>query len=244
MNDIHVFDGADALYAAAADLFVQQASAATGDFTVALPGGSTPLPLFRLLATGDYASRVDWNRVHIFFGDERAVPKTHADSNYGQAQTVLLSHVPISLEHVHRIHGEEGAHEAAIRYGQHLQSFFDGGPPAFDLHILGMGTDGHTASLFPGATAALHEQKHRAVPTAHGNHPYERITMTPWAINAAKQILILVSGRKKADMLHRVLNGPHQPELYPIQAIRPQTGPTWYIDQAAAARLETAGRGS
>lgn len=239
MPHIHRFPDKDALAQAAAARFVEMASATAGNFTVALPGGSTPLPLYEQLASYNISAQINWSNVHVFFGDERAVPPTHPDSNYGQAQTTLLGHVPIPLENVHRIHGELGAEAAAKRYGEHLQDFFDGGPPTFDLHILGMGDDGHTASLFPHVSAALHERKHRAVATADANHPHPRITMTPWAISAAHNVLVLVSGENKAEMLRTVLQGPFNPDAYPIQHIKPTGSLIWYVDEAAAARLAT-----
>ena len=237
MPNIHRFQDKDALAQAAAERFVELAAVTEGNFTVALPGGSTPLPMYEKLASYNLSAQVDWAKVHIFFGDERAVPPTHADSNYGQAQTAFLAHIPIPLENVHRIHGELGAEAAAKRYGLELQAFFDGGAPAFDLHILGMGDDGHTASLFPHITPALHEAKHRAVATGDDHHPHPRITMTPWAINAAHNVIVLVSGEKKAKMLQTVLQGDVLPDTYPIQHINPVGNFFWYVDEAAAAQL-------
>jgi 6-phosphogluconolactonase len=238
MDNLRVFDDKLTLAEAAAETFVEMASSTEGIFTVALPGGSTPMPLYEKLASYNVSARINWAQVHVFFGDERAVPPTHDDSNYGQAQTALLSHVPIPLENVHRVRGELGADEAAKQYGLELQAFFDGGPPAFDLHILGMGDDGHTASLFPNQTASLYEKKHRAVSVHDNVHPHPRITMTPWAISSALNILVLVSGAKKADMLRTVLQGPHQPDTYPIQHIQPDHGMMWYVDREAAAKLQ------
>ncbi len=241
MANIDVYDNEQHLAEAAANLFVEQAAAADGQFTVSLTGGSTPLPFYRLLATDKYASQVDWNKVQVFFGDERAVPPNHDDSNYAAAQSALLSHVPLPLENVHRMKGELDAEEAAKEYGELLRDFFDGGPPAFDLHIIGMGDDGHTQSLFPHVTDALYEDEHRVIATRHPNHPHPRITMTAWATNTAKLIVALVSGAEKADVLRDVLEGDHQPEVYPVQLIQPADGEMrWMIDQAAAAKLSEA----
>lgn len=238
MNDLKIFANNNALIQGAADLFVELANTTPGIFTVALAGGSTPLPIYKLLASDLYASRINWNRTHIFFGDERCVPPTHEDSNYKAVQTAFLSHVPIPLENVHRMKGELSPEDGAKDYGLMLQKFFDGGAPAFDLHFLGMGDDGHTASLFPGMTAALTEKKHRVVATDSAKHIHPRLTMTAWAINAAKMIIVLVSGKKKADMLHTFLHGHHQPEQYPIQLIKPINGQLhWFVDQDAASRL-------
>lgn len=239
MPHIHRFPDKTALAQAAAERFAEMAATTEGNFTVALPGGSTPLPFYEKLASYNVSAKINWAKVHIFFGDERAVGPTHKDSNYGQAQTTFLSKVPIPLENVHRIHGELGAEDAAIRYGKHLQAFFHGGPPTFDLHILGMGDDGHTASLFPNMTTALHETKHRAVATGDDHHPHPRITMTPWAINAAHTALVMVAGKKKADMLQKVLQGPFLPDTYPVQHVKPAGTLLWYVDEAAASQLVT-----
>ncbi|MEL7232946.1 MAG: 6-phosphogluconolactonase [Chloroflexota bacterium] len=238
MHNIDIYDDKPALIEAAAKLFVEQAAATQDKFTVALAGGSTPLPVYELLATDTYASQVDWNKVHIFFGDERAVPKTHQDSNYGAAQTAFLSHIPIRLENVHRMKGELPVEEAAKDYGLMLKDFFDGGPPAFDLHYLGMGGDGHTLSLFPGVMDALNETEHRVVATGDDKHPHERITLTAWAANASKVVAVLVSGEGKADKLREVLEGEYTPERNPIQLIKPSPGQLlWMVDQAAASKL-------
>jgi 6-phosphogluconolactonase len=241
-HDIHIFEDEAALAAAFAQRFVEGAKAAADRFTVALTGGSTPVPAYRLLATDAYASQVNWDKVHIYFGDDRAVPPNHPDSNYGAAHEALLAHVPIPLENVHRMKGELGAEEGAKDYGLMLKAQF-GDAPDFDLHLLGMGDDGHTASLFPHITDALYESKHRAIATEDDLHPHPRITMTAWAINAAKSVLVMVDGTHKADLMHDVIHGQHQPEVYPIQLIEPANGVlTWYLDRAAASKLPEAKR--
>lgn len=238
MANIQVYDDKLSLIKAAADLFLERADMAAEHFAVALAGGSTPLPVYELLASSEYNSQINWSKTHVFFGDERAVPPTHQDSNYGAAQTALLSHVPIPLENVHRIKGELPAEEAAKDYGLHLKEFFNGGPPAFDLHFLGMGDDGHTLSLFPGVTSALEEKKHRVVATSVPNHNHQRITMTAWAANASSVIAVLVSGKDKAQTLKTVLEGEYQPHKYPIQLIQPDHGDMhWLVDKDAAALL-------
>lgn len=240
MPNIEVYKDKEALTKAVADLFVQLAADTEGNFTVALAGGSTPLPVYELLATDTYAAQVDWNKVHIFFGDERAVPPTHNDSNYGAAQTAFLSHVPIPLENVHRMRGELSAEEAAKEYGLMLKEFFDGGAPAIDLHLLGMGGDGHTLSLFPGVTDALEETEHRVIATGGDKHAHPRITMTAWAANASRVIVILAAGEGKADMLRTVIEGEHLPHKYPVQLISPTNGELrWMVDKAAASKLTT-----
>jgi len=238
MANIEIYKNPDQLARAAADLFKQKAAAANGRFTVALAGGSTPIPFYKLLATDAYAAQIDWNGVHVFFGDERVVPQNHEDSNYAAIQSAFLSQVPIPLENVHRIKGELDAEAAAKDYGERLQRFFDGGPPAFDLNIIGMGTDGHTLSLFPGKSEALHERKHRVVATSHPNHKHPRVTLTAWAANTSEHIVSLVRGAEKAAVLKAVLEGSHQPQKYPIQLIQPTSGQlTWMLDQSVAAQL-------
>lgn len=241
MANINVYTDKLNLVQAAADLFVERVDMADGRFTVALAGGSTPLPVYELLASSKYAAQVDWSKVHVFFGDERAVPPTHEDSNYGAAQTALLAHIPIPLENVHRIKGELPAEEAADDYEAQLAEFFDGGAPTFDLHFLGMGDDGHTLSLFPGVTSVLEEKERRVVATADKQHDHTRVTMTAWAASASHMIAVLVAGQKKAETLKAVLEGAHQPHKYPIQLIKPAHGEMrWMVDEEAAALLTKA----
>ena len=238
MNNVEIYEDKAALVEAAAALFVERASAATDIFTVALAGGSTPLPVYELLVTDRYAAQVDWNKVHVFFGDERAVPKTHQDSNYGAIQSAFLAHVPIPLENVHRMKGELPAEEAAKDYGLMLKEFFDGGAPAFDLQYLGMGGDGHTLSLFPGVTDALEEKEHRVIATGDDKHPHDRITLSAWAANASKLLVVLAAGAGKAEKLREVLEGGYEPAVNPVQLIKPEGGELrWMVDRAAAAKL-------
>jgi len=172
----------------------------------------------------------------VFFGDERNVPPDHADSNYRTARESLLSKVPIPGDNVYRMHGELDANEAAKQYGEMLkEKFGDGG---LDMVLLGMGDDGHTASLFPG-TAALNETKHRAV----GNYVEKlkawRITLTAPFINRAREVMVLVSGASKAKRLAEVLEGPRDPQRLPIQLVQPASGRiAWLVDAAAAGMHE------
>ncbi len=225
-----------------------EAARARGRFAVALSGGSTPLATYRLLAddTGRaiYRSRIPWDRVHVFWGDERHVPPDHHDSNYRAAREALLSRVPLPPGNIHRIPAEEpDASRAAEAYEGTLRSFFalkSGQAPRFDLVLLGMGADGHTASLFPGSeavreTACLVVAARVEGPGAH------RITLTPPAINAAACVLFLVQGADKAETLKAVLEDPPQPDRYPAQAIRPARGDlVWLVDRAAARLLPAA----
>jgi 6-phosphogluconolactonase len=208
-------------------------------FTIALSGGSTPRLLYELLASPAFRARIEWTKVEVFFGDERCVPPDHPESNYRMARQTLLAKVPIPGDNVYRMRGEIEPEEAAKEYGLMLQERFgDGG---LDLILLGMGDDGHTASLFPG-TEAVNERKHRVVAN-YAEHSTTgkswRITMTVPFINKAEQVFVLVSGAAKAAVLKQVLEGPRVPELHPIQLIEPESGKlTWLIDIAAAGMHE------
>ncbi len=244
-HNLEVFADSAALARRAADYVVRiadDAIAARGQFTIGLPGGSTPRALFGRLASPAWASRVDWTRVHVFWGDERCVPPDHTESNFRLARETLLNRVPLPPPHVHRIVGELPPADAARRYEAELRAFFAAADPAtpqprFDLLLLGMGSDGHTASLFPG-TAALHETTRWALENYVPRLDSWRITLTVPAINAAAHVLFLVSGAAKAETLRAVLHGPRQPEVYPAQLIQPQQGRLiWLVDRAAATRL-------
>jgi 6-phosphogluconolactonase len=194
-------------------------------FTVALAGGSTPRQLFSLLAE----KKLDWEGVHFFWGDERCVPPDAADSNFRMADESLLSHASIPEENIHRIHGELPAEKAAIEYKDELHRFFGYQTPRFDLILLGLGDDGHTASLFPGSP--ILQDKARWV--AAVEHP-----LPPLVLNAAAYILFLVSGEKKAGRLAQVLQGPFHPDRLPAQVVEPGNGHVcWLVDQAAAGKL-------
>ena len=208
-------------------------------FSLALSGGSTPKALYELLALDPFRSRIDWAKVEVFFGDERNVPPDHKDSNYRMAREALLSKVPIPGDNVYRVAGELDSNEAARQYGQMLKEKF--GEGGIDLVLLGMGDDGHTASLFP-ETAALDETKHRCV--AHYVEKSTtgkswRLTLTAPFINRSREVLILVAGASKAKPLVEVLEGPRDPQRLPIQLIQPADGKlSWLIDAAAAGMAE------
>ena len=218
-----------------------EAIADRGSFSIALAGGSTPKVMYELLASEPFRSQVDWAKVEIFFGDERCVPPGHKDSNYRAADEALLSRVPIPGDNVYRMAGEIEPNEAAKEYGLLLQEKFgDGG---LDLVLLGMGDDGHTASLFPH-TPALGETKHRCV--AHfveksTTGPSWRITLTASFINRSRTVLILVTGTSKAKRVSEVLEGPREPDRLPIQLIEPTEGKViWLLDAGAAGMFEDA----
>jgi 6-phosphogluconolactonase len=213
--------------------------AARGCFTIALSGGSTPRPVFARLAAADCAERIDWRQVHVFFSDERCVPPDDAASNYRMAREALLDHVPLPPGNVHRVRGEEDPALAALAYEQDLQrSFRTSVIPAFDLICLGMGDDGHTASLFPG-TAALREHERWVVAQYVAVARAWRVTFTATLINAARHILFLVEGAGKSETLRRVLEGAYQPDVLPAQLIQPISGQVhWLVDAAAATRIQ------
>jgi 6-phosphogluconolactonase len=208
-----------------------------GRFTVALSGGNTPRALHALLAA-DYKDKIPWNKTHIFFGDERSVPPDHRESNFRMANEALLSKISIPPENVHRIRAELGAEAAAKDYeGQLLQSFSSSGNsrPRFDLVLLGLGDDGHTASLFPGSTA-LSEKSRLVVANWVEKFNTFRITLTYPILNHAVLIIFLVSGAGKAQILSEVLHA--REKKYPAQCIQPENGRLlWLVDRDAARLL-------
>jgi 6-phosphogluconolactonase len=220
-----------------------EAIAARGRFAVALAGGTTPKLMYATLASDDFATQVDWSRVHVFWGDERCVASDHPDSNYRMAYEALLDHVPLPAANVHRLRGELEPAQAAIEYEQVLRAFF-GKPPErkqrkmvpggrFDLILLGMGDDGHTASLFPG-TAAIGEHERWVVAHYVEKLGVWRVTLTPAVINAAANVIFIVSGAGKSERLRQVLTGPRNPAALPAQIVRPDPGHLlWLVDAAA-----------
>jgi len=237
---------------ASAEEFVRQADGfvrTNGRFTVALSGGSTPRGLYRLLAgEGEPAlpGRIPWRQIHFFWGDERHVPPDHPDSNYRMAREALLSRVPVPPENIHRIPAENrDAAFAAEQYAQTLHDAFRltaGQFPRFDLILLGMGPDGHTASLFPG-TDALRERERPVVAQWVETFQASRITLTLPVLNNAACVIFLVAGQEKAETLRAVLQGGGQPDRFPAQLIRPSQGRLlWMLDRAAARLLPDRGR--
>lgn len=243
---LRVFDDDTGLFTAAADEFVhaaREAVARHGRFFVALSGGSTPRGLYQLLASPAYHQQVDWARAYVFWGDERCVPPTDAESNYRMARESLLFHVPVPHEHVYRMPGDNPDPVAAAAiYEQALRRGFALGPgerPRFDLILLGMGPDGHTASLFPH-TAALHVTDRWVVANAVEKLHATRLTLTLPVLNSAARVMFLVAGTDKADALAAVLEGPRRPDDVPAQLIAPEHGDIlWLVDTAAAAKLTT-----
>lgn len=240
-KEIRIYLNLDGLSQAAVDLFIElqkESISDKGRFSVALSGGSTPKPLYEALASPDRQEELEWEKVHIFWGDERCVPPDHPDSNYKMVNESLLKHISIPDQNVHRVPAEMDPRMAAFSYEESLRGFFHGPLPFFDLIFLGMGEDGHTASLFPHS-AGLNEEDRWFIANYAPEQETWRLTLTKNAINAAKNIAVLVAGRAKADMLSDVLEGDYQPYAKPIQLIRPVDGRmTWFVDQASARLLD------
>lgn len=242
---VTVLENLDAVAHAAADLFCtlseHSRDAGHASFCVALSGGSTPRAFHQLLAAPPYRNRIPWSHITFYWGDERFVPPDDPESNYRMARETLLSQLPIAESQVHRIPTEIGdPAAAAAQYEEEIERSFSLSPgqqPRFDLVLLGMGPDGHTASLFPH-TAALHAHDRIVVANPVPKLNTFRITLTAPAINNATAVVLLVAGADKADALAQVLTGPRDPETYPSQLIAPTNGTlTWLVDQAAAAEL-------
>lgn len=241
-RDVRILKDLDEISRAAAHLFAEaagQAIAGRGRFLAAFSGGNTPMGLYRLLAVEPHRARVDWTRTHVFWGDERCVPPDDPGNCYGQAKSVLLDHVAIPAENVHRIESTLEPAAAAMDYARRLKGFAS--PPLdwprLDLVLLGMGDDAHTASLFPGSP--LEAAAPTMAVTAHyQDRPANRVTLTPPVINAARRILFLVSGASKADALVNVLFGDYHPVNLPAQRIDPSDGQvTWLVDAAAGSKI-------
>jgi len=236
MTEVRTYDSLDALSRAAADELIaiaRDAIAARGTCSIALSGGSTPKRLFELLAARG-PSTLPWNDVDLWWGDERCVPPDHADSNYRMAREALID--PLGLQRVHRMRGEDSDHDAAaLAYERELIAAL-GTPPVLDYVMLGMGADGHTASLFPHSPG-LDERVRWVIANPIGGDRV-RLTLTVPAILAARNIRFLVAGADKAAALHAVLDGPSDPHTYPSQFIAERA--VWLVDHAAAARLSRA----
>lgn len=243
-QELHIFGDASELAGEAADFFLwlgEQAISQRGRFLVALSGGSTPRALYAALATAGDRTRLRWSRVRFFFGDERCVPPTHSDSNFATAQQALFVPLGIPPDNVYRMEGELEPATAAERYERTLRWQLDGpgGPwPRFDLILLGLGEDGHTASLFPGS-AALGERERWVVPGQASQGIRSRLTLTTGVINHASVVLFLVTGTGKALVVRDILEGRASASSpYPAALIQPEMGRLlWFLDRAAASEL-------
>jgi 6-phosphogluconolactonase len=244
-REIRILPDGAAIARRAAQEFVQAAAAAVrakGSFNVSLAGGSTPKALYSLLVNDPtLRSQVPWDKLHLFFGDERHVPPDHPDSNFRMATEAMISKSPVKPEQVMRIKGEHpDAENAALEYEKALREYFhlkDGEYPRFDLLLAGMGNEGHTLSLFPG-TKALHRDGRIVVSNWIGKLYTERITLTAPAACNAGEIIFMVTGADKACALKAVLEGPFEPEQLPAQLLQPKNGKLlWLVDAAAGGML-------
>jgi 6-phosphogluconolactonase len=239
---VAIYPDADTLSHEAARYVVSVANEAIvthGRFTLALAGGSTPKKLYALLASEPYRDQINWALVEVFWSDERCVPPDSEDSNYHLAEEALLSKVPIPASQIHRMPADAADRDAAaLVYTEEMQRVLGtNGIPSFDLMQLGMGPEGHTASLFPGQLS-LKEQSRLVMPVDVPKPPPPRLTCTPPLLNAAAHVLFLVTGQDKADAVAAILEGEHNPDEYPAQIIQPPEGEvTWMLDSAAASKL-------
>ena len=238
---VKILKDTDAITEFVARQIIQSAETAIaerGQFTLALAGGSTPKPIYTSLATV-YGDALDWSKTHLFWGDERTVPPDHPDSNFRMVQGALLERIPHPAG-VHRVMGELEPTKAAARYEQRIAEIFHDETPHFDIVLLGMGNDGHTASLFPH-TEALNETERWVVANYVPKLETWRITMTYPILNNARQVVFMVAGEEKADMLYEVLHGEVRPFDLPSQAVNPAPGDvTWVVDYAAGRQLMNA----
>jgi 6-phosphogluconolactonase len=238
---IQIFKDIHELSNSAARSFVDiadQAIEQRGRFLVSLSGGNTPMKLYELLGS-QFQDKVDWSRVHFFWGDERCVPADDPGNCYGQAKKAFLDKVNAVKENIHRVESELKPAEAAYRYALVLQQFADGSLawPRFDLVLLGMGDDGHTASLFPGSPVDVTTPT-LAVVANYQDRPANRVTLTQNVFNSARTVDFLVAGKSKAETLFNVLKGEHRPGLYPAQRIALHDGTlSWLVDREAASLL-------
>jgi 6-phosphogluconolactonase len=210
-----------------------------GEFTFCLSGGSTPAATYDLLATRFNLS-VDWKEVQFYWGDERCVPPGHPESNFGMANRTMLSKLALRPEQIHRMRGEDPPPQAAADYERELKKCFglsDGEFPRFDLILLGLGDNRHTASLFPG-DLALHETQRMVVAVEVDAEPRKRLTITPPVINNAQRVMFLVAGQGKAAAVKDIIEGPRDPDKFPAQIVDPHDGELiWILDKAAASML-------
>jgi 6-phosphogluconolactonase len=237
---VYILPGLEDISRKAAEIFLRlskQYISSANRFVVALSGGTTPRRLYALLGSDIFSNEIDWSNIHFFWVDERCVPKDDEESNYKLAFDTLLSKVPVRISNIHRIKGEEGPEKGASEYERDIRAFFGiSGFPVFDLIILGMGEDGHTASLFSGSKS-LYEKTSLAVPVYMKKPKSDRITLTLPVLDNAEQIIFLVAGRSKAKVIGAILD-PEQQYRYPAGLIQPVHGfLTWLIDKDAAGNL-------
>ncbi len=237
---VEVYETISALEDAAAEYITTDATASIQDrgvFTISLAGGNTPRGVYRRLATSPYRDRIDWSRVHVCFGDERVVGPDDPQSNFGMATEELLSRVPLAETNVHRIHGEWSADAAAKAYAEEMKYLLRGQSDRLDLVVLGLGADGHTASLFPG-TDVLDEDSEMVRAVFVPELTSWRVTMTYPLLNRARAVLFLVAGIQKAAIVQRVLSSRRFEPVIPASGVLPADGTVrWMLDIGAAAAL-------
>jgi 6-phosphogluconolactonase len=241
MNKKEIFADAYSLYTAAANFIIELANKSilkNGRFCMALSGGNTPRKLYELLARPGYSNLLDWKNIFVFWSDERCLPISDNDNNSHMAFHALLNHVPIPAENIFPVPVNFAPQRAAASYEATIQTFFKAPLPQFDLIMLGLGENGHTASLFP-FSSILTEKEHIVKDVFIDELKNFRISFTVPLINHAKHILFLVSGKEKATILKIIFSGNKHPEEYPAQLIKPVNGNTyWYIDKDAATQLK------
>jgi 6-phosphogluconolactonase len=237
---IRIYNDLKTLSLAAAEMFVDlgsQAIASRGRFSVALSGGNTPRRLYEILAASPIREQIRWESIHVLWGDERCVPADDPRSNFRMARKTLLDHVPVPANQIHPIQGELSPVLAAAQYETELRSFFGDQPPILDLILLGLGENGHTASLFPHSPV-LDEKERWMGEVFLAEQSMYRVTMTASFINRSKEVIFLVSGTEKAIALQSVLEGAYQPHELPAQLIHPNDAhPIWLVDKAASHKL-------
>ncbi len=240
-TQLHVYADAEEVARRVTERFAELARASVaerGSFSVALAGGSTPRMIYELLASEPVRAEDFWTKTHVFFGDERAVPPDHPDSNYRMANEAMLARLSIPPENIHRMRGEGDAAANASLYEDEMRAFFgEVDWPRLDLVMLGMGEDGHTASLFP-STIALREQHAWAAANWVDKLNAWRITLTAPVINHARHVLFVVTGAGKAKAVAAVLEGQREPEQLPARLIQPVGCLEWFLDRAAAGKLK------
>jgi len=237
----HVSPDGPAVARAFADhLLKRMAEKPDGPFFWALSGGSTPKLLFKLLVA-EYKEKVDWKRIHFFWGDERCVPHTDPESNYGEVKKLLFDHVPVVPSQVHAVNTELSPEAAATAYGELMVKLLPSntdGLPILDLNMLGMGGDGHTASIFPANMKELLTDGRICAVATHPESGQKRVTMTGPVLNASDEIAFLVTGSGKTQRVAQILNKEHGSDIYPVAHIQPTSGKLhWFLDEAAAAEV-------
>ena len=240
--DLRISPDGPAVARAFADHLVNRLAAKkVGPLFVALSGGSTPKLLFKLLAS-EYKEKLDWSRIHFFWGDERCVPHDDPESNFGVVKDLLFDHVPVVWSQVHAVDTTKSPEEAAKAYGELMMQLLPSnsdGLPILDVNMLGMGSDGHTASIFPANMDELLTDKRICAVATHPETGQKRVTMTGPVLMASDEVAFLVTGNSKAQRIAQIINGEHGAENFPTAHIKPTSGKLiWFLDEAAAAEVE------